>query len=321
MSVFHRNWNDDPKEFLDSYIQCTATGSDDFKRRQFINYLGAGSDADDWFDELPQEEKKDWAAIEFAFRKKWLKEEVISIKEIVTTENEPQPMSTPVPATLLVATTTTWGTQTETTTFQQCQHVDMGLLTRIATSQLPVPPRDGKNAKMDSTTEISQNTAIFSSTTLSATVSNQSAPSTAITAREMRPTTANFVQKSEKPEKPHISNHFTETNPSPCTPGPTNDIARAYASLPTPNHIILHLPATPTTTSSSVSAHTSAASGQQKSAQLHIIFDAQAPTESLEPISIATDQETRSESASSMENHQNVEKSAIFTQKPPEQAV
>ena len=49
MSVFHGNWDEDPKEFLDSYIQCTATGNDNFKCRQFINYLGAGSDADDWF--------------------------------------------------------------------------------------------------------------------------------------------------------------------------------------------------------------------------------------------------------------------------------
>jgi hypothetical protein len=93
MSVFHGNWNEDPKEFLDSYIQCTATGSDDFKRRQFINYLGAGSDADDWFDELSQEEKMDWVAIKHSFCKRWLKEEVISIKETVTIENEHQPTS------------------------------------------------------------------------------------------------------------------------------------------------------------------------------------------------------------------------------------
>ena len=48
------------------------------------------SDADDWFEELPQEEKKDWVAIELSFRKRWLKEEVISIKETVTIENKPQ---------------------------------------------------------------------------------------------------------------------------------------------------------------------------------------------------------------------------------------
>ena len=87
MSVFHGNWDKDPKEFLDSYIQCTAMQSDNFKARQFINYLGVYSDADEWFDELPQADKKDWTAIELAFRKRWLKEEVLDIKEIVTNTN------------------------------------------------------------------------------------------------------------------------------------------------------------------------------------------------------------------------------------------
>ena len=87
MSTFHGDWNEDPKEFLNSYLQCTATGGDNFRARQFINYLGVDSDAEDWFDELPKEEKKDWVAIELSFRKRWLKEEVLSIKETVTTEN------------------------------------------------------------------------------------------------------------------------------------------------------------------------------------------------------------------------------------------
>ena len=52
------------------------------------------SDADDWFEELPQEEKKDWVAIELSFHKRWLKEEVLSIKETVTIENEPQVLPT-----------------------------------------------------------------------------------------------------------------------------------------------------------------------------------------------------------------------------------
>jgi hypothetical protein len=89
MSVFHGNWNECPKEFLTTYLQCTAASGDSFKAQQFINYLGVGSDADDWFDELSQEEKKDWVAIEHSFHKRWLNEEVISIKETVTTENEP----------------------------------------------------------------------------------------------------------------------------------------------------------------------------------------------------------------------------------------
>ena len=90
MSVFHGNWSEDPKEFLRLYLQCTAAGGDNFRARQFINYLGANSEADEWFEELPQEEKKDWEAIELSFRKKWLKEEVLSISKTVTIENEPQ---------------------------------------------------------------------------------------------------------------------------------------------------------------------------------------------------------------------------------------
>ena len=85
MSVFHGDWNEDPKEFLNSYLQCTAAGDDRFKARQFINYLGAGSE------ELLQEERKDCEAIECLFRRRWLKEEVIvSIKEISTTKNVTQ---------------------------------------------------------------------------------------------------------------------------------------------------------------------------------------------------------------------------------------
>ena len=150
MSIFHGNWNDDPKEFLDSYIQCTATGNDDFKCRQFINYLGAGSDADDWFDELPQEEKKDWAAIELAFRKEWLKEEVISIKEIVTTENEPQPTSTLAPTTRDSShSITTFNLATETT-------ASWNLKTScVAISQSPAPVENGrKNLKIGIMSEI-----------------------------------------------------------------------------------------------------------------------------------------------------------------------
>ena len=88
MSVFHRNWNEDPRDFLTSYLQHTAASSNIFKAKQFINYLGTGSKANDWFDELSHKEKKDWVAIENSFCKRWLKEEVLSIKETVTTKNE-----------------------------------------------------------------------------------------------------------------------------------------------------------------------------------------------------------------------------------------
>ena len=85
MSVFHGDWNEDLKEFLDSYLQCTAAGGNNFRARQFINYLGVYSDAEDWFEELPQEEKKDWVAIELSFHKRWLKEEVLRKQSLLET--------------------------------------------------------------------------------------------------------------------------------------------------------------------------------------------------------------------------------------------
>lgn len=63
-----------------SYLQCMATQDDNFKVQQFINYLGANTDADEWFDELPHKEREDLGTIKHPFYKRWLKEkEVISI--------------------------------------------------------------------------------------------------------------------------------------------------------------------------------------------------------------------------------------------------
>jgi hypothetical protein len=78
-----------------------AAGGNNFRVQQFINYLGVDSDAENWFDELPEKEKMDWVAIEISFRKRWLKEEVLSIKGTVTTENKSYPASTLVLQTLL----------------------------------------------------------------------------------------------------------------------------------------------------------------------------------------------------------------------------
>jgi hypothetical protein len=44
-----------------------GTASDDSKARSFINYLQAYSVADEWFEELPEEDKKSWASIEVLF--------------------------------------------------------------------------------------------------------------------------------------------------------------------------------------------------------------------------------------------------------------
>ena len=75
-----------------SYLQDTAKTDSNFKARHFINYLGANSNADEWFDKLPMEEKKDWATIECSFHRRWLNKKEISIEESVTIE--PEPVST-----------------------------------------------------------------------------------------------------------------------------------------------------------------------------------------------------------------------------------
>ena len=74
MSVFHGNKHDeDPEEFLTWFLQCTRTGDDAFKTQSFVNYLQVYSNANEWFEELPEEEKKSWSSIEALFRKKWVK--------------------------------------------------------------------------------------------------------------------------------------------------------------------------------------------------------------------------------------------------------
>ena len=52
--------------FLILYLQKTAATSNKFKAQHFINYLGADSKADKWFDKLPQEEEGDWTSLETA---------------------------------------------------------------------------------------------------------------------------------------------------------------------------------------------------------------------------------------------------------------
>ena len=202
------------------------------------------------------------------------------------------------------------GTQTETIT---SQHVETGRLTRVLdTSQPPVPSKYGKNAKMDSTPKISQTAAIFSSTTLSATVLNQSAPPTAIIALETHPTMADFAQK---PEKPPNSNQITEPNPSPCTSCPTDDITRAYASPLTQNDDVLKPKSAPTTNIPASSSHLPASSGPEKSALSRAISESQKPMVFPAPTSVVTALETRSESVESMGIHQKTKKPPFFTQK------
>ena len=87
---FGGEWDEDPENLLGWFLQCMGTADDEKKACHFVYYLRAGSDADEWFEELPEEEKRSWASIEVLFRRKWLKQEVIGTKEAETIENEPQ---------------------------------------------------------------------------------------------------------------------------------------------------------------------------------------------------------------------------------------
>ena len=72
MSVFHGNGNEDAEAFLKSYRQCRGSEDDKQLAKSFVYYLGVYSDADEWFEELPEELKGSWTSIEVLFRRKWL---------------------------------------------------------------------------------------------------------------------------------------------------------------------------------------------------------------------------------------------------------
>ena len=95
---FSGEWDElefkDPKLFLEWFLECTGTMDDETKARHFIYYLQADSNAEEWFEDLLEEEKGSWVRIERLFCEEWLKEEGISIKESVTSKNTPEPAST-----------------------------------------------------------------------------------------------------------------------------------------------------------------------------------------------------------------------------------
>ena len=371
MSVFHGNWNEDPKDFLHSYLQCTATGGDSFRARQFINYLGVYSEADDWFDELPHEEKKNWAAIEFSFRKRWFKEdsEVLSINDTVTgtTEIEPQLEPTLTLATATPSASTVYtSTQTNTTTSEQPEIGPTS--TGVTTSQSLAPFETGYP-----TNEFSTNFTVFSSPTPSITALNQEACFTSTLGPQTHSTTAAFAQKVEKVEESYI---FTQTNspntpilddtsqiitstsslalttfdtthetrretagfmekqqkieksliftktfpqpPSPSTFEPKNEVRRTYTSSGTPNDDLLQ-PLTLKSTASSLQHPPN--TGHEKSVLLCAVFKSQAPREFTEYTTIVSALETRSETADFAKNCKKLEKTPIFTRKPPEPTI
>ena len=181
-----------------------------------------------------------------------------------------------------------------------------------------------ENPKMDSTvstSEIPQYTAVFPSPTLSATISNQSAPFTAITVLETRSTMANFDQKPEKLEKTPISNQITSKTPTPGISKPTNNVARAYASPPTQSDADLLSPKSPTLSPTATSSHSPALTRHKKSELACAVFKSQASMESSAPTRVVTALERRPELDGPVKIHQKVEKAAVLTQNTPEPIV
>jgi len=71
VAPFHGdNEDENPEDFIRSFFRRMGMANDEVKKQQFPNFLQADSVADEWFEELVQEDKKDWAAILVAFRKR-----------------------------------------------------------------------------------------------------------------------------------------------------------------------------------------------------------------------------------------------------------
>ena len=69
---FHGDKDDEnPEDFLRSFFRRMGTANGDTKKQQFKYFLQADSAADEWYEELQLNEKKDWDAIETAFNKRW----------------------------------------------------------------------------------------------------------------------------------------------------------------------------------------------------------------------------------------------------------
>lgn len=72
VAPFHGDKEDEnPEDFLRSFFRRMGNATDDAKKQQFPNFLQADSIADEWFEDLKPNEKKDWETIAAAFRKRW----------------------------------------------------------------------------------------------------------------------------------------------------------------------------------------------------------------------------------------------------------
>ncbi|KAF5381260.1 hypothetical protein D9615_008410 [Tricholomella constricta] len=68
-------WGDRPDEnaqdFFRAFNRAMGEKSDDVKRRLFVNYLRADSEADEWYAALPANVRADWDEIERVFHLRW----------------------------------------------------------------------------------------------------------------------------------------------------------------------------------------------------------------------------------------------------------
>lgn len=78
VASFHGDKEDEnPEDFLRSFFRRMGTASGETRKEQFPNFLQADSVADEWFEELKESEKKDWTAIQDAFRKRWPRKKAV----------------------------------------------------------------------------------------------------------------------------------------------------------------------------------------------------------------------------------------------------
>jgi hypothetical protein len=274
------------------------------KARNFIYYLQADSLADEWFEELGEEEKGSWDVIEVLFHKKWLKEEELSIKEPAAVENKPH--SPPVSSYLV--------NKTEMAPqFTPNQHNEPP-----ATPQSRTPIENGEKLENHHpTSEFSWNFAIFSSQTLSSTTIKQQSHSSTLVSPEAQPMAATFVQIHQKIEYSPISSPTTPKISAPVISELTDDMPRVYASPQSPNEAFLR-PSTPLT---SASSSLPPVTREEKSALLRAIFESQPPTESPVPTTNITGLETRPAMCGFMNIHPKLENSPISSKIAPESLI
>ncbi|KAJ3544635.1 hypothetical protein NMY22_g2716 [Coprinellus aureogranulatus] len=66
-------WGDEPNENGQDFLRafCRTVVEDEQRVEQFVYYLHSGSVADDWYNDLPEDTKKDWNSVKEEFTKRW----------------------------------------------------------------------------------------------------------------------------------------------------------------------------------------------------------------------------------------------------------